>query len=208
MTEEATPDPASERPLEWLVLAADEELHFQTGPRIQTIYPWFALAIVGSLAAVAAVALELVPPLALLSIPAVVAPAAWQYARVTRTTFAVTTHRIATRSGVLGVSVRAVPLECVQNTQRSQHAVGRLVGYGTVTVEIAGGSDLRFWDVDDPAAIQTRLESAREQGRGADPDRSAVADVSGSLEQWEAVLEEVRGWRRTLERSESRSRSN
>lgn len=205
MTEEATPNGTSESPLEWLVLAPDEELRWRAGPRIQTVYPWLALAIIGSLATVAAIALELLPPVGLLCIPAVVAPAAWQYARVTRTTFVVTTHRIATRSGVLGVSVRAVPLECVQNTQRSQHAVGRLVGYGTVTVEVAGGSDLRFWDVDDPASIQTRLESAREHGRSADTDRAAVADVPGSLEQWEAVLEEVRGWRRTLERPESRS---
>ncbi|AEH37271.1 PH domain-containing protein [Halopiger xanaduensis] len=205
MTAEAMPDAASESPLEWLVFAPDEELRWQAGPRIQTVYPWLALAIIGSLAAVAAIALELLPLVGVVLIPAVVAPAAWQYARVTRTTFAVTTHRIATRSGVLGVSVRAVPLECVQNTQRSQHAVGRLVGYGTVTVEVAGGSDLRFWNVDDPGSIQAGLESAREHGRSADPERSAVADVPGSIEQWEAVLEEVRGWRRTLERSESKS---
>lgn len=205
MTTKATPNGTSESPLEWLVLAPDEELRWRAGPRIQTVYPWLAPAIIGSLAVVAAIALDLLPPLALLSIPAVVAPAAWQYARVTRTTFAVTTHRLATRSGVLGASVRAVPLECIQNTQRSQHAVGRLVGYGTVTVEIAGGSDLRFWDVDDPASIQTRLESAREHGGSADPERPAADDVPGSLEQWEAVLEEVRGWRRTLERSESKS---
>lgn len=205
MTDPATPDAASDRSLEWLVLAPDEELRWQDGPRIQTVYPWLALAIIGSLAAVAAIALELLPLVGLVLIPVFVAPAVWQYAHVAHTTFIVTTHRIATRSGVFGVSVRAVPLECVQNTQRSQHAVGRLVGYGTVTIEVAGGSDLHFWNVDDPASIQARLESAREHGRSADPERSALPDVPGSLERWETVLEEVRGWRQTLERSESRS---
>lgn len=200
----ATAESADDGDLEWLVLAGDEQLRWQASPRIETVYPWLALGIVGSVVSLVAVAIEVLSLLGLFWIPVFLAPAVWQYARVTRTVFVVTTHRVATRRSVLGVTVRAVSLDRIQNTRRSQHALGRLIDYGTVSIEHAGGSDLRFWNVDDPDSVQARLDNFRNRDRGSETGRAAVIDSPGSAEQWEAVLAEVRGWRRTLERSESK----
>ena len=201
---------AAEGALEWLVLGPDEDLELRTGPRIQTVYAWVGLAIVATAVLLAAVALEVLPPLGLLGIPVVVAPAGWQYARVARTEFVVTTRRVAVRRGVLGVSVRTVGLERIQNTRWSQGAIGRWRGYGTVAIETAGGEGLAFWNVENPESIRSTLEARRKRRRdrrereGDDanaPGRSSA--VPGSVERWEAVLEEVRGWRRAVDRSRS-----
>ncbi|OVE85906.1 PH domain-containing protein [Natronolimnobius baerhuensis] len=201
-------EPANERrdrsvdatALEWLVLEPDEEIRVQTGPRIQTIYPWLALALVGSLVVSIAVWIDVLSLLGLLWIPVFVAPAIWQYAQVTRTAFVVTTHRVAIRSGVLGLSVRVVGLERVQNTTRSQHALGRVADYGTVTLETASGSMLSFWNVEGPATVQASLESVTQS---EDDDSDGRPAVPGSSEHWQTVLAEVRAWRRTLEETHS-----
>ncbi len=187
----ADPEPGSES-IEWLSLAADETVDWRGGPRIQTVYPWVGLSIVGTVAVLAAVALEVVSLLALLWLPVFVAPALWQYARVTRTVFLVTTHRVAVRSGVFGVTVRTAGLDRIQNTSVVQEPIGRLVGYGTVTIDPAGGPEFEFWNVDDPASVLSELESRREH--------ASSSGVPGSADRWEAVLEEVRGWRRAVER--------
>ncbi len=102
-----------------------------------------------------------------------------------------TDRRIAIRRGVLGVDVDTVGLERVQNTAVSQHAIARVVGYGTVTIEAASGATFAFRNVEEFDAVHDRLEDQRHGGR--------TADLPGSVE-WEAILAEVRGWRRALER--------
>lgn len=189
--------------LEWLVLDADETCRWRGGPRVQTVYPWLGLGTVGALVIGLAVWLDVLPPLAVLSIPVFVAPAVWTYARVRRTSFVVTTRRVASRRGVFGLTVRSVGLERVQNTRFSQHAIARLVGYGTVTIETASGADLRFWDVSDADAIRSELETQLQRVRERDSDDSSESPES--LEQWEAVLAEVRAWRRAIDRSGSES---
>ncbi|MFC4544497.1 PH domain-containing protein [Halosolutus amylolyticus] len=177
----------------WLTVGADEEVRWQGGPRIQTVYPWVALAVVGALVIAAAVVLEVLSPLGLLWLPVLAAPGCWQYARVSRTTFLITNRRVAVRSGVLGVTVRVVGLERVQNTRVTQNPIGRLIGYGRVTIETAGGSDLVFWNVETPSDVRARLEAQR---TGPESRR-----LPGSREQWASVLAEVRAWRRALDRS-------
>lgn len=184
---------APDRIPEWLVLDADEEIRWRGGPRVQTVYPRLALAIVGTIAIFAAVAADLVSPLALGVLPVVVAPAGWQYVRVSRTVFLLTNRRIVMKSGVLGLSVRFLGLDRIQNTAFEQGVTGRLFDYGSVEIEPAGGSPLTFWNVDDPASVRARLDAQREGG-------SSNA-VPGSYDQWIAVLEEVREWRRALDRS-------
>ncbi|NGM67406.1 PH domain-containing protein [Natronolimnobius sp. AArcel1] len=199
-TSEGRGNPVDAGDLEWLVLESDEEIRVRTGPRIQTVYPWLAIALVGVAVVSIAVWIEVISLLGALWIPVFVAPAIWQYAQVTRTAFLVTTHRVAVRSGVFGRSVRVVGLERVQNTTRKQHALGRLAGYGTVTIETASGSILTFWNVEEPASVQASLESVTQSGNGDIEDPAAVP---GSSAQWQAVLEEVRGWRRALEQTRS-----
>ncbi|WP_265111003.1 PH domain-containing protein [Halosolutus halophilus] len=184
---------AADRDVAWLALGDGEAIRWQGGPRVQTVYPWVALAVVGTLVIGAAVALEVLSPLGLLWLPVLAAPACWQYARVSRTTFLITNRRVAVRTGVLGVTVRVVGLERVQNTRITQNPIGRLIGYGRVTIETAGGSELVFWNVETPADVRARLEAQR--------DGTASGTFPGTSEQWAAVLAEVREWRRTLDRS-------
>ncbi|WP_408958349.1 PH domain-containing protein [Natrinema sp. 74] len=181
----ATPSPA------WLPLE-DEGIRWQGGPRIQTVLPSAAVAVIGTVALLAAIALKVVPVVAGLSVLLVIVPALWQYARVSNTAFVITDAVAATRHGVLGRTVRTVSLDRIQNTTVEQDPIGRFVGYGTVTIETASGTEITFWNVEEPATIRDRLEAERERLTGG--------EVPGSREQWTAVLEEVRAWRRHLER--------
>ncbi|WP_226005783.1 PH domain-containing protein [Natrinema salinisoli] len=183
-------EPAAAEP-RWLPLEEGERIRWQGGPRIQTVLPWVAVALVGTAVLLAAIALDVLPTIAVVGVVLVVAPALWQYARVSRTAFVVTNTVAATRHGVLGRTVRTVSLGRIQNTTVEQNPIGRLVGHGTVTIEAASGSELAFWNVDDPGDIRDRLEAERERLTGQ--------EVPGRRDQWEAVLAEVREWRRALE---------
>lgn len=75
----------------------------------------------------------------------------------------------------------------VQNNSFSQDVTGSLFGYGTVRLEIAGGNDVDFYRIDDPQAVRRLV------------DRATVEELPGSVEQWRAMLEEVRALRATVE---------
>lgn len=108
-----------------------------------------------------------------------------------RITYAVSDRALYARSGVLSRSVRRMGLDRVQNSAFSQSVTGGIFGYGTVTVESAGGG----------GAVQfVRIESPREV-RALVDRRAALADdpLPGTVEQWEAVLAEVRSLREAVE---------
>ncbi|RQG90022.1 PH domain-containing protein [Natrarchaeobius halalkaliphilus] len=185
--------------LEWLALireggsAPGETIVWRDGPRMQTAYPWGALALVGVLVPLVTIALDIFSALALVWAPVVSIPAVWGVLRIARTEYVLTSRRVAIRRGVLGISVETVDLERVQNTTLTQHSVARIVGYGTVTIEAASGETFTLRNVEKPDAVRNRLEAQRELGRST--------DVPGAIEQWEAVLEEIRGLRRTIDPS-------
>ncbi|TYL40541.1 hypothetical protein CV102_02945 [Natronococcus pandeyae] len=183
-----------ERSLSWLALESDEEIRWHGQPRLQTVYSWFAVAVLGMVALSAAVALDVLSVRGLLWLPVFAVLPLWQYARIAKTVFVITDRRLATRRGVLGVTVNSVALDRIQNTTVTQGSLGRLIGYGTVVIETAGGSDLAFWNVDEPLAVRAELESSA--------DRLEKGGVPGTPEQWQSVLEEVRGWRRAIEECE------
>ena len=89
-----------------------------------------------------------------------------------------------------GRSVRRVGLTKVQNTGYSRSVTGSAFGYGTVTVEVAGGDDLKFRRIDDSEAVQTAIT-----------DRTTRGDegIPGSAAQWRSVLSVVREIRTTIE---------
>jgi hypothetical protein len=91
---------------------------------------------------------------------------------------------------VLGHTVRRVGLPKIQNTAYAQSATGSLFGYGTVTVDVAGGGDLRLRRVEDPKAVQ---EAVAERTGGSDKT------VPGSTEQWQSVLGLLREIRTAVE---------
>lgn len=119
-------------------------------------------------------------------------PAA-SYLRVVHTRYAVTDRAVYRKTGVLSRSVTRVPLERVQDSAYAQSIRGRLFGYGSIVVEVAGGGAVRFERIEEPQAVRELLDRV-----------TAGETVPGSVEQWEAVLEEVRAIRRAIERRDGR----
>ena len=115
----------------------------------------------------------------------------WAVRRVQRTEYVITTRSIWAKRGVMRQTVRRVELSKVQNTAYSQSVTGSLFEYGTVTIEIAGGSDLQFQRIDNP-------EIAREAITSRIGDMSE--EIPGSPNQWYSVLQLVRDIRVTIER--------
>lgn len=109
--------------------------------------------------------------------------AGWEFLRVKRTNYVLTTRAIWSKRGVLGRSVRRVGLSQVQNTAYTQSVTGSAFGYGTVTVEVAGGPDLELRRIDDPQTIRREVTDRT----GTDDD-----ELPGTVEQWQAVLSVVR----------------
>ncbi|WP_435345492.1 PH domain-containing protein [Haloarchaeobius sp. HRN-SO-5] len=175
---------------DWLTLEDGEEVLWAASPRVQTVLPWLA---VGLALAVVPFVLSGVPrPVALVG----VLPPALAYLYVTNTEFVVTNRRCYRKSGVLSRSVLAVSFETVENSAYEQGVLGTAFGYGTVEIDTAGGmgTELTFWKIADPRSVQSLVLDQRDAARtGAD-------EIPGTVEQWQAVLAEVRRLRAAAER--------
>jgi uncharacterized membrane protein YdbT with pleckstrin-like domain len=110
--------------------------------------------------------------------------------RERRTEYLLTTRALWLKRGVVGRTVRRVGLQKVQNTAYSRSVTGSAFGYGTLTVEVAGGRDLRFRRIDDPESLQAAIV-----------DRMDTTDegVPGSTAGWQSVLDAVREIRTAVE---------
>lgn len=164
-----------------------ETVEWSAHPRYMRAAPAVAASVL-----VAAVVVGLavtVDPSAIVALLVAPLPGAYGYLSVVNTRFVVTDRAIYRKRGIVGVDVRTVELDRVQNTRSARGVLGNLFGYGTVEVEVAGGPDLRFYDVYDPDDVR-RLVERLAGGR---------RDVPGSLEQWRAVREELRAIRRLLD---------
>ena len=91
---------------------------------------------------------------------------------------------------MLGRTVRRVGFRKVQNTAYSQSITGSMFGYGTVTVEVAGGDDLRFRRIEAPETVQRAI---------ADRIDGTDEEIPGSTAQWQPVLQLVREIRAAVE---------
>ncbi|WP_276271363.1 PH domain-containing protein [Haloarcula litorea] len=131
----------------------------------------------------------------LLTLVAVALPVVgvWLWRRTTG--YVLTERALYHRTGLLRVTVTELPLRHVQNTSFSQGVLGTLFDHGTVAVDTAGsaGAELRLRALDDPAAVHRRIAERAASVRGDRDD-----DLPGTPEQWRAVLDEVRGLRRSL----------
>ena len=196
MTREADQREASERgngdrrerhaSRDWLTLDPGEEIVWSGSPRLSTIIPAAVVGLVGLLAVAYAVVV-LRSSLALLGLPVAVAVPAYAYLQVTNTEFLVTDRAVYAKTGVVGRRVVQSSLAKVQNSSFSQDVFGSLFGYGTVRLEVAGGNDVDFYRIDDPEAVRRLV------------DQATGETIPGSLEQWRAVLEEVRALRSAVE---------
>ncbi|AFK18985.1 PH domain-containing protein [Haloferax mediterranei ATCC 33500] len=172
---------------DWMARGADETIVWTGQPRIQTVIPAVFVG-VGIIAGVAFIAVTVGEPLAgLLGVVGLAAPL-WAYLRVANTRFVITDAALYRKTGILSRSVQRVSLEHVQNSAFSQGITGKMFDYGTVSVEVAGGGGIRFENVNDPQALRNRIES-----------RLGRDELPGTVEQWTAVLDEVRSLRAALE---------
>jgi uncharacterized membrane protein YdbT with pleckstrin-like domain len=167
-------DPTS---LEWLTLDDDEALQWSSRPHPYSLVPALVVGI----------------PLSLLLVGLLIVLAA--YLNYTNTHYVVTDAGLYKKTGVLSRDVQKIGFDKVQNTSYSQTAVGAYFGYGDVDVSTAGsgGVEMRIRAVPDPADVQERINRRVKTAR---PGREDAADVL------EAVLEELRAIRATLEARE------
>ena len=82
----------------------------------------------------------------------------------TNTRYVITSSELYTKRGVVSRDVTQFRLERVQNTSLSQSGLGRLLGYGDLTVYTAGSGDpeLTFERVPNPEVASSRLSDQLE----------------------------------------------
>ncbi|KAB1196511.1 MULTISPECIES: PH domain-containing protein [Haloferax] len=172
---------------DWMARGVDEVVVWEGRPRIQTILPAVVVGVV-VLAGAVAVAFAVDQPLVgVVGLVGVAIPLL-AYARVTNTRFAVTDRALYRKTGILSRTVQRVSLDRVQNSTFSQGLTGSMFDYGTVSVEAAGGGGIQFEDVNDPREVRSVIDR-----------RLGDETLPGTVEQWTAVLDEVRALRTTLE---------
>lgn len=171
----------------WRFQFDDEKTVWQGNPRLSAATGGIAIGIGFSLLALAVAVLvdRRLIIAGILGIGIII----WAVRRVQQTEYVITTRAIWAKRGVMRRTVRRIELSKVQNTAYSQSITGSLFGYGTVTIEVAGGGDLQFRRVDDP-------EMARETITSRIGDTSE--EIPGSDDQWRSVLQLVRDIRITI----------
>ena len=172
----------------WLFLRDDETVVWEGTPRLSAAIGGIAVGtIIVGVCLVAAVTTDL--RLAAASVLGI-AIIAWQVLQIQRTSYVVTTRTVWLKRGVLGKTVRRVGLSQVQNTAYSQSITGSTFGYGTVSVEVAGGPDLAFRRIDDPETVRQAITS--QVGGGG-------TEIPGTVKQWKRVLAIVRELKTAVE---------
>ena len=184
------PDGGARETADWRRFAEDAVL-WEASPRRTRALPAVLVSLVALAAVVAAASAVHTAALALA--PFAVAPGVYGYLRTVTTAFVLTDRAVIVKTGILGRSVRRVEYTRVQNVGYGQGITGSLFGYGTVEVEVAGGRDLRLYDVRGPTEPYGIVRERA--GDGAD-------EVPGSLDAWRAVRAEVRALREAVEAGE------
>ena len=173
---------------DWWFRRGDERVVWEGQPRLSAALPGVGVGV--AVCTIAAAAAVLVDPRAAVGVALGVGVVAWALLRVRRTEYLLTTRALWLKRGVVGRTVRRVGLRKVQNTGYSRSVTGSAFGYGTVTVEVAGGDDLQFRRIDDPEAVQAAI---------TDRTRSDDDGIPGSATQWRSVLSVVREIRAGIE---------
>lgn len=173
---------------EWWFQRGDETVVWDGQPRVSAALPGIGVGVVVcGVAAVAAAVVDLrIAAGGVLGVGLIL----WSILRVRRTQYLLTTRALWSKRGVLGRTVRRVGLRKVQNTAYVQSITGSVFGYGTVTVEVAGGDDLRFRRIESPETVQRAI---------ADRIDGTDDELPGSTAQWQSVLRLVREVRAAVE---------
>lgn len=137
------------------------------------------------------------------------------YLQVSHTDYVVTNQSLYAKSGILSTNIQSLDLDKIQNTEYSQSFFEKQLGYGTVGVDTAGGSDveLEFEAIADAREVQESIRELskryREAAAGGEPsetpragtgDLDAVADelerTAEALENVEAAISQALSARR------------
>jgi uncharacterized membrane protein YdbT with pleckstrin-like domain len=149
---------------DWLTLDEDETVVWADTPHELSLVPAFVVGV----------------PLSflLVGIPILVG----SYLSYKNTNYVVTTTALYVKTGVLSRNVQRIEFDKVQDTSYRQSFFGAQFGYGTVDVSTAGGTgiEMSFTNVEDPQALQRRINerirSGRDTGERGERDKAAVLD--------------------------------
>ncbi len=182
-----------------LPLAADESVVWTGRPQwttlIPAVGPWIGIAITGAI---------LVGVDQLLFGGLLVAigggSAGMRLLRYRHRQYAITDRALYHKHGNLRRQVTRTRHVTVQNSAYKQGLAGSLLGYGTVSFEIAGGGDIAFRGVSDPQQIRGLADQTvgTDGLTGKDTDTS----IPGSAAQWRALHAELQTIRTHLETEE------
>ncbi|QLD85096.1 PH domain-containing protein [Natronomonas halophila] len=171
----------------WLTPEPGETVEWEASPRLMRALPAFLISLALVVGAVGGAVV--VDRLAVAGLFVAPLPGAYAYLRVVNTRFVLTNRALYRKTGILGVDVRTVELDRVQNSKSSQGILGTAFGYGSVTVDVAGGSDLRYFDIYDPDEVRADIERLA----------GGSNEIPGTIEQWREVREELRAIRRLID---------
>ncbi|MEF8842465.1 MAG: PH domain-containing protein [Haloarculaceae archaeon] len=158
---------------DWLALGEDESVLWADTPHEMSLVPAFVVGIPLSLV--------------LVGIPILVGA----YLSHRNTNYVVSTAALYVKTGILSRNVQRIEFDKVQDTSYRQSFFGAQFGYGTVSVEAAGGGEVAFRHIENPREVRALVDRRAELS--ADP-------IPGTVEQWEAVLTEIRAVRAALAR--------
>ena len=86
--------------------------------------------------------------------------AIYEWLRLRAIELGVTTHRVVSKTGIVGRQTEEVRLSAIETVDLQQTTWGRLLGYGTVRVTGRGESSLLFERVTDPVGVKRAIETA------------------------------------------------
>jgi len=105
----------------------------------------------------------------------------WQLIRIRATEIAVTDRRFIRKTGWIGRDTSEVELRSIEEVSLKQTVLGRLFGYGTLTVRGTGAGLVESPGIDDPKIFQKAIQTAQSRMRAqlADAPRPAASPPPG-----------------------------
>lgn len=75
----------------------------------------------------------------------------------------VTTNRVIHKSGIISRNTKEMKLTAVESVYINQGILGRILGFGTVTITGRGISDIKMSWLDNPMSVKRRIENSIEE---------------------------------------------
>ncbi len=89
----------------------------------------------------------------------------WQIVRIRSTEIAVTDRRFIRKTGWIGRNTAEIELRSIEEVGLKMTVMGRLFGYGTLTIRGTGAGVVECPGLDDPKIFQKAIQTAQERLR-------------------------------------------